>query len=595
MRKAAFLLLFLAAVAFAQRPPEQQKPLAFTHVAVIDATGKPELPDRTVVISKGHITAIGETGKIRVPLDADVVDARGKFLIPGLWDMHVHWYDKDYLPLFVANGVTGIRLMWGSDEHHRWREQIEKGELVGPQMVIASAIIDGPKPFWPGSVSVASETEARQAVLKSKADGADFIKVYSYLPRDAYFAIANQSKQSGIPFVGHVPMTVSALEASEAGQKSIEHLTGVLQACSRHEDLLLNKAQEEFANRIADPNPATFKGAKSLLAQEGDLLDNYDPEKAQKLFSTLRKNGTWQVPTLTVLRAYAYLNDPSFTQDPRMKYMPRSVRASWNPKDNPVMKDTSPQEIAFRKRAFGKELVVVGAMDRAGVPILAGTDVLNPYCFPGFSLHDELELLVKAGLPPIAALQAATLNPARFFGREREMGTIEQGKTADLVLLDADPLSDIENTTKINAVVLGGKFFGRSSLDQMLAQVEALASKKSIAELLRQTIDKQGVESAIEQYHQLRTSQPTGYDFGESELNGLGYQLLHEQKTKQAVEILKLNVEIYPNSFNSYDSLGEAFLADGQKDLAVQNYKKSLELNPKNTNAFEMLKKLSGH
>jgi amidohydrolase family protein len=593
MRKAAFVLLFLATVALAQPSRDQQKPLAFTHVVVIDATGSPELPDRTVVISKGHIAAIGETGKIRVPLDADVVDATGKFLIPGLWDMHVHWYDRDYLPLFVANGVTGIRIMWGSDDHHRWRQQIERAELVGPHMVIASAIIDGPKPFWPGSIFVASETEARQAVLKSKSDGADFIKVYSYLPRDAYFAIADQSKQAGIPFVGHVPMTVSALEASEAGQKSIEHLTGVLQVCSRHEEILMGRAQEEFAKRLADPNPAAFKGAKSILAQEADLLDNYDPEKAQNVFLSFKKNGTWQVPTLTVLRAYAYLDDPSFTQDPRIKYMPRSVRASWDPKDNPVMKDTSPQEIAFRKRAFEKDLLVVGEMHRLGVPMLAGTDVLNPYCFPGFSLHDELQWLVRAGMPPMSALQSATINPARFLGRQKEMGTIERGKIADLVLLDANPLADIGNTKKINAVVLGGKLYSRGSLDKMLAQVETLASRKSIAELLRKTIDSQGIESAIKQYHALRSSQPTTYDFGEGELNDLGYELLHDQKVKQAVEILKLNAEMYPNSFNAHDSLGEVFLADGQKGPAIQNYQKSLELNPKNTNASEMLKKLS--
>jgi hypothetical protein len=145
--------------------------------------------------------------------------------------------------------VIGIRIMWGFDDHHRWREQIEKGELVGPHMAIASAIIDGPKPFWPGSISVTNQAEARQAVLKSKSDGADFVKVYSFLPRDAYLAIADQSKQAGIPFVGHVPMTVSVLEASEAGQKSIEHLTGLLQACSRREDVLMSEKNSRNGSR----------------------------------------------------------------------------------------------------------------------------------------------------------------------------------------------------------------------------------------------------------------------------------------------------------------------------------------------------------
>jgi hypothetical protein len=330
------LFLFLAAFAFAQEPLDQQKPLAFRHVTVIDATGTPEQPDRTVVISKGRITTIDESGKVRVPQNAFVVDARGKFLIPGLWDMHVHWYDEDYFPLFIANGVTGIGVMWGSDDHHRWREQIEKGELLGPHMAIASPIIDGPKPYWPGSVSVTSEAEARQVVLKAKSEGADFIKVYSFLPRGTYFAIADEAKREGIPFVGHVPMTVSAKEASDAGQKSIEHLTGVLQACSRQEETVMKVAQEDFAARLANPNQSSFSGFHQRLELRESVLESYDPNKATQLFEVFKKNGTWQVPTLTVLRAYAYLDDPEFVRDPRLKYMPRSVRSLWEPNTNPV-------------------------------------------------------------------------------------------------------------------------------------------------------------------------------------------------------------------------------------------------------------------
>lgn len=375
-------------------------------------------------------------------------------------------------------------------------------------------------------------------------------------------------------------MTVSAKEASEAGQKSIEHLTGVLQACSRREEVLFKTAQEDFAQRLADPNPSSFQRPQNILAHQSDLLDNYDANKAQQLFLTFKRNGTWQVPTLTVLRAYAYVDQGPFIQDPRMSYMPRSVRSLWDPKDNPVTKDLTAQDFAFRKRAFQKELEVVAAAHRAGVPILAGTDVLNPFCFPGFSLHDELALMVEAGLSPMAALQTATLNPARFLGREEDMGTVEKGKVADLVLLDANPLADIANTKKINAVVFDGRLFPRNSLDQMLRHAEALASRKSIAEALSKTINQDGIESATKQYHLLRNSQPDAYDFGEDELNGLGYQLLHAQKINAAIEILKLNLEAYPNSYNAFDSLGEAFMADGQKELAIQNYRKPLELNP---------------
>ena len=595
MKTAIKVLLILILSSFsidtmAQPVPEEHKALVFTHVTVIDATGAPAQPDRTVVISGNRIAELGESGKVPIPKDADVVDATGKFLIPGLWDMHVHWYEKDYLPLFIVNGVTGVRQMFGTDDHRRWRDQIENGELVGPHQVIASLIIDGPKPYWPGSASVSNEAEARQAVLSAKSDGADFIKVYSFLPRDAYFAIADQAKKASIPFVGHVPMTVTAKEASDAGQKSIEHLTGLLQACSRREEVLMKAAQQDFGARLADSNQATFSGYKPRAELRDVLLDNYDAEKASRLFEAFKKNGTWQVPTLTVLRSYAYLDDASFVQDPRVKYMPRSALASWNPKTAPVTKSETTEDFTFRRRAFEKDLEIVGAMHRAGVGILAGTDVLNPFCFPGFSLHDELGLLVKAGLSPMAALQSATIYPAIFMSN-KHLGTVEKGKIADLVLLDANPLADIANTKKINSVVFGGRIFTRVSLDQMLAHARALASRQSIVEALLKTINERGIESATQQYRELRASQPDTYDFSEGELNTLGYQLL-EMKIKAAIEVLKLNVEAYPQSYNTYDSLGEAFMADGNKDMAIQNYRKSLELNAKNTNATNMLKKL---
>ncbi len=165
-------------------------------------------PDCTVVIRGDRISAVGKSGEIRIPKDATVVDETGKFLIPGLWDMHVHFGPKEDLALFIANGITGVRIMWGSPEHYEWRKEIEDGELLGPRLVIASAIVDGPAPYWPGSISVSNEARARQVVVEIKKQGADFVKVYQGLPRNTYFAIADESKKEGIPFEGHVPLTV---------------------------------------------------------------------------------------------------------------------------------------------------------------------------------------------------------------------------------------------------------------------------------------------------------------------------------------------------------------------------------------------------
>ncbi len=232
-------------------------------------------------------------------------------------------------------------------------------------------------------------------------------------------------------------------------------------------------------------------------------------------------------------------------------------------------------------------------MQKAGVGILAGTDTSNAFCMPGFSLHDELALLVKAGLTPMEALRAATLNPARFLGREQDLGSIEDGKIADLVLLEENPLDNIANTTKIASVIYGGRLLPRAALDKMLSQVEAIAQRQPISEVMMKTIQEQNVATAVRQYRDLKSTQPTAYDFSESELIRLGYQLLRTKKLSDAVEVFKLSVEVYPTSYNTYDSLAEAYMDGGNRDLAIQNYRKSLQLNPANTNAIKKLKELN--
>jgi imidazolonepropionase-like amidohydrolase len=562
--------------------------LVITHVTIIDATGAPPKPDMTVVVRDGRISEIGKSSAVNSPVNSQPVDATGKYLIPGLWDMHMHWENTDYLPLFLANGVTGIRIMWGSPIHYEWRQQSATGKLLVPHLVIASGIIDGPKPFWPGSISVSSEAEARQAVVNAKQQGADFVKVYSFLPREEYFAIADEAKKQGIPFGGHVPLAVSAEEAANAGQKSFEHLIGVLPACSTHSAELLSAFQSDLADDLAADRPA-FWGSRAKSMQQMEL-DTYSPEKCAALFATFKRNGTWQVPTFTLLRTIAFANDPdSFTNDPRLKYMPPRMRAQW--KTPGIATDYGDPGRAAKE--FQKDLEVVGAMQKAGVGILAGTDTANAFCMPGFSLHDELGLLVKAGLTPMQALQAATLNPARFLGTEKDSGTVETGKIADLVLLDANPLDDIANTKKINSVIYGGQLFSRSQLDQMLAQVEALAAREPIGNVLMKTIREKDIAAAVAQYHELKTNQPNAYDFSEQEFIGLGYVLLHMKKIPEAIEIFKLSVEAFPQSYNTWDSLAEAYMDHGDKNLAIQNYKKSLELNPRNTNGAEKLRQLT--
>lgn len=472
-------LLVAIVLAFLQGSPgvSTEPPLVFSHVNVIDGNGGPVQRDMTVVVLDGRIAAIRRSDDAQLPAAAQVIDASGKYLIPGLWDMHVHWYDEPLLGLFVANGVTGVRQMWGMPLHLGWRDRIAAGGLVGPRFAIASTIVDGPNPVWAGSRVVADENAARQAVRDLKRDGYDFVKVYNRLPRDAYFALAAEAKVRGLPFDGHVPMAVTATEASDAGQRSIEHLDGILYGSSREEDALRKRNRELSTGGEASKgiDPATRALRRELRER---LLATYDPSRATALFARFVKNGTWQCPTLTVLRSMASLDDPTFTSDPRLKYMPQRIRNSWKPANNPRLASKTRADYLLDRRSYRKHLEIVGAMRRAGVKFLAGTDVLNPFAFPGFSLHDELALLVEAGLTPMDALQAATINPAVYLGQSKSLGTIETGKVADLVLLEANPLDDIAHTKRITAVITAGRLRNRSDLDAMLAWAEDVANRQ---------------------------------------------------------------------------------------------------------------------
>jgi len=471
----ALLLLLIVSVDLRAQEPRAHV-LTLTHVTVIDMTGAPPKRDLTVVITGNRITAIARSGKTRIPRRAVVINAAGKFLIPGLWDMHVHFTEIERsFPLFIANGVTGVRNMGGKPEDlFRWREEVANGKLLGPRILACGPIVDGSPIVAHGpAVSVGTAAEGRQMVDKLKQQGADFIKVYDALSRDAYFAIVDEAKNQRIPVVGHVPLSVTTMEASDAGQESIEHLGTILQGCSTIEDELRRLQAEPM------PSGGDFSEIPRRIAARGErMLDTYDEQKARQLFAHLIKNQTWQVPTLVTKRALTFIDDLARDGDERLKYIPQADQKWWSPKQNFLLRYRTPEYIVYSKRLFQKELELVGAMHRAGVPLMTGTDLSIPYIFAGSSLHDELGLFVQAGLTPMEALQAATRNPAVFLGELSSEGTIERGKIADLVLLDANPLENIRNTQRIDAVVLNGRYLPKKTLRKMLADVEAAAKRK---------------------------------------------------------------------------------------------------------------------
>ena len=439
-------------------------------------TGAAPKPDMTVVIKGNRITALGRTGQVHVPRGALIVDAAGKFLIPGLWDMHVHFTETERsFPMFIANGVTGVRNMGGDlDDLLRWRAEVVSGKLVGPRIVTCGPIIDGPQPAAHGpTIVVSNAAEGRQAVDMLKQRGADCVKVYDRLPRDAYFAIIDESKKQRMPVVGHVPVAITSVEASDAGQKSIEHLGSILEAASTIESEL-----QQLEKASAPPtDPSEFP--RRIAARGARMLDAYDEQKAKQIFAHFIQNQTWQVPTLEIKWTQTFIDDLSKPGDPRLKYVPQSEQQWWRPQKNFFARYRTPEYIVFKKRLFQKELELVGAMHRAGVPFMTGTDLSGAYIFAGFSLHHELEMYVQAGFSPMEALQAATRNPAMFLDELSSQGTVETGKIANLVLLDANPLDNISNIKRIDAVILNGSFFPKTALRMMLANVEKAANAKS--------------------------------------------------------------------------------------------------------------------
>jgi imidazolonepropionase-like amidohydrolase len=358
-----------------------------------------------------------------IPAGAQVVDGKSGFVIPGLWDMHVHLGNagEAALPQFIAHGVTGVRDM-GTERFEplrQWRVEVLAQTRVGPRIVAAGPIVDGQTPNWPLRVTVRDAESARKTVDSLAAVGVDFIKVHQQLSREAYFGVAAEARRLNIPFAGHVPVGVTGVEAAAAGQRSLEHMTGVP-----------GVSEPTFHNVVA----------------------------------AFRRNTTWIDPTLSVYWVMAHRTDSAVINDPRNQLITPGLRQFWDEQQSAWSGDLS---IPAMRASLDRMSASVRALQGAGIPLLTGTDLGFIYIYPGSSVHDELERLVAAGLLPLEALRAATLNPARYLGWERELGAVEAGKLADLVLLDANPLDSIRNTRRIRAVIANGRYFDRAELDRL--------------------------------------------------------------------------------------------------------------------------------
>jgi imidazolonepropionase-like amidohydrolase len=456
------------------RSAEPSSPLAITHVTLIDATGRPPEPDQTVLIEAGRITAVGATAKIKIPKSARTVNASGKFLLPGFWDMHVHiaginadpsWSKQVLLPLLLANGITGVRDMGGDlDALLSWQRDIESGALLAPHIVAAGPFLAARGRKTPEQYPVHNAEEARAAVDDLKKRGANFIKIISMPSRDAFFAVAEESKKQNIPFVGHLPFEIGVIEASDAGMRSIEHLLYSAFALS------FSLKETELRPRLVEAEKNGDSAGWEQIAHEADAT--YSQEKAAALVQALKKNGTWVTPTLASLDITSHPENWK-ADDPLLAFLPPAIAKEWRGSfDDAEMK----QRAGWLGRQASNDWKLTGELHKAGVPLLVGSDSLDPFVFPGDSFHHELAELVRAGFAPIEALEAATRGAALFLGREKDFGTVETGRAADLVLLAADPVENIANTRKIWAVIRNGGYYDRASLDTLLTRAKEAAA-----------------------------------------------------------------------------------------------------------------------
>lgn len=430
----AIRVLLLGAFVLASASALRAQATTIDNVTIVDVTNGRLLPRKTIVIEGQRIARLMDASA--ATRASATLDGTGMFVIPGLWDMHIHAYftndtarfrstNEVMLPLFIANGVTGVRDLGSNLEASlSARDSIAAHQLVGPRMLISGPMIDGPTTRYAAAIKVGTPDEARAAVRMLKQRGMDLVKTQTLIPRDAYFAMADEANKVGIPFEGHVPREITGLEAVNARQRSFEHFIGV-----------------------ADTNTT--------------------------LIAAIAKHRVWQCPT--VINSVGTAAD--FTNDPGLAYWLKPQVESWRRTALERLSATDSATRAQQERTK-RRLEQIRSMHAAGIPFLAGTDAPAGYdLVPGSSIHRELQLFVRAGLTPLQALQTATLNPATYFGRTAEWGTIAPGKVADLVILARNPLTDIANTRSVKAVVADGRYFSPKELEAMRLRIMELAGK----------------------------------------------------------------------------------------------------------------------
>lgn len=542
-------LLLLGSLAWSQ---SESQPVAFTDVTVIPMDTERILPHRTVVIEHGRITLVAEAGRVQLPLGTQTIDGRGRFLIPGLADMHTHVDRKEMLPLFLRSGITTVLNMGLASPEFvtEVRPAIRQGTVVGPQIFLAF-LIDGPGDPGPQYVALC-ERDAREAVDRAKLLGYDFIKAYSHLDADVYAAVTDEAREQHLPLVGHIPTAVGLEKALGAGQVMIAHA-------------------EEYYKTYFDQ-----KADDSRVAPAVELT---------------KHAGAYVTPNLSFFAALTERTSHPEAMDreldsPAGRSLPPASRAAWT-----LSRPREPSDRFVPELATIRKLTL--ALSKADVPLLAGTDTPAPGMIPGVSLDEELRQLVSAGLTPFQALSAATRVPGEFIRQfvpgAMSFGTVQVGERADLVLLDANPLENIENVAHPVGVIAEGRWWPERELTALAEKpVPGYDHVMSREKRLEGAIDSLGAAEAIRREKALHDPLPLPETF----LNLVGYRLLGKKKVQDAIAVFAFTTELYPDSWNAHDSLGEAYAVAREYRLALAEYRHSVALNGRNRGGMEAIQKL---
>jgi imidazolonepropionase-like amidohydrolase len=563
--------------------PKTEGAIAFLHVNIVPMDRERVQEDQILVVEGGKIAKVAKFSETAIPPGARKIDARGKYVIPGLTDAHVHLQTPIEFPVFVANGVTTVFNLDGRPAHLEWKRKIVSGQMQGPTIFTTGPIF----------TKAHRAEEAVRMVDDQAALGYDGVKIYNGVSKEEYPALIAEAKRKNMLLMGHVARKPDFELTLTSGQ-SIAHL-------------------EEYAYSFFNP-----------LRDDNDSHIVYDEGKIPEAVALTVKAGIFVIATLDnyakIVQQATALNE--FLKNSNLRYDAPWVQDGFQPENDRYKNGFDPAFYPQLRTSLAFQRKLLKALVDGGVPLLCGTDASAVGPVGGFGVHEELQEFVNDGMTPYQALQTATTNPARYFRRSEQWGTIETGKRADLVLLEGNPLEEIGNTKRIAGVVLQGKWLDERTLHTALERVPAdyKARIGEMESLLEKSPERANsfiadtdpygsvAASALEKLvagrdakelerilRRIRERIPDSKVVSEEAINTLGYQLLRKHESEQAIAVFRLNTDNYPKSANTWDSLAEAQYKFGDLPHAAENYRKALEVDPKYPNAEVARKFVQDH